>query len=75
MENLPELLRTILQEELKPIKKDIQTLKEKQKRLERKAEEIRLITDRVDIHPPHALISIIKIKSGETKIYPLYRIG
>ncbi|MEW9673214.1 hypothetical protein [Ammoniphilus sp. 3BR4] len=52
MENLPELLRTILQEELKPIKKDIQTLKEGQKRLERKAEEIRLITDRVDIHHP-----------------------
>lgn len=60
MENIPELLRTILQEELKPIKKDIQTLKEGQKRIERKAEEMRLVVGRIDMDPPQNMTSILE---------------
>ncbi len=57
MENMTEGLRAVLQEELKPFKKDLQAIKEGQKRIERSFEELRILAGRMnfqshdDIHP------------------------
>ncbi|RXT06971.1 hypothetical protein [Ammoniphilus sp. CFH 90114] len=60
MEDIAEGLRAVLQEELKPFKKDLQAIKEGQKRLERSFEDIRTLAGRMNYHSHDDILPILE---------------